>query len=247
MNAVEPWFGSNYHSLQASLQKRFSRGSLINVAYTFSKAMTDSPGDRWNAPQNTYDIRANYGPSPLDRKHILTASIVYELPWLRTQQGFVGHVLGGWEASSIVALNSGVPTTVTSAQYMDHLGLGFLASDWNSQLPDMLGNPNAGAPHKLGQWFNSSVFQDVPDGQYRVGNERRGAVRGPGFARWDMSLFKNIKLTERTNLQFRAEAFNVLNHTNFRDLGTELGGDNFGQVVSTRDPRNLQLGLKLLF
>lgn len=116
-------FGSNYHSLQASLQKRFSRGSLVSVAYTFSKAMTDSPGDRWNGPQNTYDIRANYGPSPLDRKHILTASLVYELPWMRSQQGLVGDVLGGWGLSSIVAFNGGVPATVTSAQYMDHLGL----------------------------------------------------------------------------------------------------------------------------
>jgi hypothetical protein len=247
IDSVSPLFSSNYHSLQVSAQKQFSRGGLINVAYTWSKNLTNHPSDRWDSPQNTYDLRANYGPSYLDRKHIFTANFVYPLPWLQAQKGLVGHVLGGWEFSGIVTYNSGVASTVTSGQWVDHLGTGFLASWYTSQLPDMLGNPNSAAPHTLDQWFNSGAFADVPDGQYRLGNERRNSVRGPGFGRWDLSMFKNIKLTERANLQFRAEAFNVWNHTNFSGIDTAMDSISYGQVVSTRDPRNLQFGLKLLF
>jgi Carboxypeptidase regulatory-like domain/TonB-dependent Receptor Plug Domain len=247
MNAVEPWFKSNYHSLQASVQKHFSNNSLFAVNYTWSRTMTDSPGDRWNAPQNTYNIAANYGPSTLDRRHMLTASYVYSLPWMKNQQGFVGHVLGGWEVSGIISYMGGTPLSVTSGNGLDHAGLGVLASDWNSLYPDVVSNPNSGAPHKLGQWFNTAAFQEVPDGVYQVGNEKRGVVRGPGFGRWDLSLFKNTKVSERVTVQFRAEAFNVWNHTNWSGVSTDMSSDYFGQVTSARDPRNIQFGLKLMF
>ncbi len=250
MNAVMPWFNSNYHSLQTSLQKQFKGGSLVNVAYTFSKNLTDSPGDRWNAPQDTYNIAANYGPASIDRAHVLTVSFVYELPFMKSQQGFAGKVLGGWEMSGIVAYNSGLPTEVTSSSNIDRAGQGAIVNNWNawqSLYPDMTCNPNSGAPHSFNQWFDTSCFSEVPNGELRYGNERRGTVRRPGFGRWDLSMFKNIKLTERTKLQFRAEAFNVWNHTNYSGIDTGLGSEQFGQVTSTRDPRNIQFALKLLF
>ncbi len=247
MNTVEPWFNSNYHSLQISLQKKFSGNSLINVAYTWSKNLTDSPGDRWNAPQSTYDIAANYGPASYDRRQILTASFVYQLPFLSAQKGFSGKVLGGWEVSGIVSYNGGLPLTVTSGSNLDRSGQGILAGSWASLYPDWSADPNQGAPHKFDQWFNTSAFTEVPDGDFRPGDARRGSVRGPGFGRWDMSLFKNFKMTERTSLQFRAEAFNIWNHTNYSGVGTGLGGDDFGKIISTRDPRNVQLALKLTF
>ncbi len=250
INAVEPWFSSNYHSLQVSAQKKFKGNSLINVAYTFSKNLTTSPGDRWNAPQDTYNIRANYGPASFDRRQILTLNFVYELPFMQAQQGGVGKVLGGWELSGIIAYDGGLPLTVDSGSNIDRSGQGMIVNDWaawQALYPDMTCNPNSGADHKLTSWFNTSCFAEVPDGQLRGGNERRGQVRGPGFGRWDLSVFKNFKFTERTQLQFRAEAFNVWNHTNFSGVDTGLGGEQFGQVTSTRDPRNVQFGLKLLF
>ena len=81
----------------------------------------------------------------------------------------------------------------------------------------------------------------------RVGNEPRGTIVGPGYFRWDTSLFKNMKFTERLNLQFRAEAFNVLNHTNFNNPITSYTSSLFGHITTARDPRQLQLALKLLF
>ena len=113
--------------------------------------------------------------------------------------------------------------------------------------PDQIGDPNAGAPHTVNQWFNTAAFANIANGDYHIGTARRGAVRGPGFQRWDMSLFKNNKLTENTSLQFRAEAFNIFNHTNFDTLRTSFSSNTFGKVLTARDARILQLGLKLNF
>jgi hypothetical protein len=250
MNSVEPWFRSNYHSLQMSLQKRFSGSNLIGVNYTWSRTMTDSPGDRWNAPQNSYNIHANYGPSDLDRRQMLNVNFVYELPFMKAQNGFAGKVLGGWQLSGIIAYNSGRPFTVTTADTIDRAGLGLFAGSWASVYPDMTCNPNGGASRNIGQWFNTACFNDVPDGQLRPGNERRNSVYGPGFGRWDLSVFKNTKMSERVNLQFRLEAFNVWNHTNWSSVDSTYStaeGNTFGQVTSARDPRLVQLGLKLSF
>jgi hypothetical protein len=117
--------------------------------------------------------------------------------------------------------------------------------------PDHICDANAGAPHILGQWFNTSCFADVPRGQVRPGNSTRYPIRGPGFQRWDMSVLKNFPVTERIRVQFRAEFFNIFNHTNFQGvaatLGTTTGASAFGRITSTRDPRIIQLGLKLYF
>lgn len=112
---------------------------------------------------------------------------------------------------------------------------------------DQIGDPNSGAPHTLLQWFNKAAYANIPDGEVRAGTSHRGAINGPGVFRWDASLLKNTKISERVNLQFRAEASNVLNHTNYDTIRTTLQSGSFGQVRSTRDPRILQLGLKLEF
>ena len=247
MDAVMPWFKSNYHSLQFSFEKRFSGSSMFNLAYTWSKNMTNSPGDRWNAPQSTYDLGPNYGPAQFDRKQILTASFVYELPFMKAQKGFTGKLLGGWQTSGIVAYNSGLPFEVGSGLSYDPSGQGINAGSWAGLYPDQIANPNANAPHTFTQWFNTGAFADVPVGQYRPGSEHRGAVRGPGFGRWDLSLFKNFKVTEGSNIQFRAEAFNIWNHTNYSGVDSGIDSSTYGQIVSTRDPRNVQLALKFTF
>ena len=113
-------------------------------------------------------------------------------------------------------------------------------------MPNQVGDPNAGAPHKLLQWFNTSAF--VPNTTPGApGNTRKGSIIAPGYQRWDLSLFKNFKLWETGNLQFRWETFNAFNHTNFNAVNTQFGSAIFGQVTSARDPRIMQLGLKLNF
>jgi len=145
-----------------------------------------------------------------------------------------------------VYIFSGLPLTATASR--DPAGLGL--RDGNSFAggrPDQVGDPNSGAPHTVAQWFNKAAFQLVPTGTIRPGNAPRGAIIGPGAQRWDLSLFKNTRLTEMWKLQFRAETINVFNHTNFNGVGTSFTAGTFGQVTSARDPRVMQLALKLSF
>ncbi len=246
VNSLETWFNSNYNSLQISAEKRFSEGSFINFAYTWSKNLTDNQTDRGTAPQNPYNIvGGEYGPAQIDRTQVFTVNYVYELPWLKSQEGLLGHVAGGWQISGITTFFTGLPLTVTYSG-IDPAGLGFIGPSAASGRPDMVGNPNNG-PQTIAQYYNTSAFALAPSGVIRPGNEGRGVVRGPGVQRWDFSVFKNFKVTETTRLQFRAEMFNVFNHTNYDSVGTAFGTSSFGRVLSTRDPRNIQLGLKFLF
>jgi hypothetical protein len=190
-----------------------------------------------------------YGPADIDRRHIFTGSYVYTLPFYKSQKGVVGHVLGGWELSGIGYLNTGLHYSASASSFsQDHGGLGLNGNTFSGARPDLIGDPQSGAPHTIKQWFNTSAFAFVPAGQIRPGNEGRGTIVGPPMARWDANLYKNTNLTERLTLQFRAEAFNVLNHTNFNSfLSTRLGSSLFGQIGSSRDPRILQVALKLIF
>jgi len=247
ITAIESRFNSNYNALQSELQKRFG-SSMLKLDYTYSKALTDNQTDRSTAPQDPYNIRQEYGPLQGDRTHIFSADYVYTLPWLKSQQGLVGHIVGGWQLSGIVSIATGLPLTVTSTQAFDPAGQGVkLSASPASYRPDLIGNPNEGAPHGFTQWFNTAAFANVPAGQARPGTETRGVVRGPGYQRWDVSLAKNIRVTERMGFDFRADAINVFNHTNFQGVDTGLGDTTFGQITSTRDPRVLQLGLKFNF
>jgi len=246
INMFSPRFDSNYNSMQVQITKRFHDGSIVVVNYTWSHALTDAQGD-YVTPQNTYDIAADHGPAQFDRRQILTGNWVYKIPFFRNQHGFFGEVLGGWEWNGVVVAQSGLPLTV-SGTVDDPAGLGLLdPNSFAGARPDVVGDPNSGTIHTLTSWFNTSAFAPVPAGVYRPGNAGRGVVIGPGMQRWDMGLYKSFKLYERLNTQFRAEAFNVFNHTNFDGVSTYYLSGIFGQVYSTRDPRILQLGLKLLF
>lgn len=247
ITAIESRFNSNYNALQSEVQKRWG-ASILKLDYTYSKALSDNQTDRSTAPQDLNNILGEYGPLQGDRTHIFSADYVYMLPWLKSQQGLAGHILGGWQLSGIVSMATGLPLTVTSTQGNDPAGQGVkISSSPASYRPDEILDPNTGAPQGFTQWFNTAAFVNAPAGQQRGGTERRGAVRGPGYQRWDVSLGKDIRVTERFGFEFRADAINVWNHTNFQGVDTGLGDNTFGKITSTRDPRVLQLGLKFHF
>lgn len=247
VNTIQSWFNSNYHSLQVSAQKRFSRSSMVNMAYTFSKAMTDNGSDRSNAPQNPYDVASDYALSPLDRRHVLTVAYVYDIPVFKDQKGFLGQTLGGWQLSGIYSYNTGTPLTVTSSLGQDPGGLGFLGPSSSGPRPDAVGNPILTEKQTVERFFNTAAFAQVPVGVARPGNSGRSVIPGPSITRLDFSIFKVFSLTERMRVQLRGEAFNVTNQTNFSGVSTALGSATFGRVTAARDPRQIQLGLKFLF
>ena len=257
-------FTSNYHSLQAQAQKKFSGNSFVSVAYTWSHGLTTDPADRSTGgaaiPQVSGDFENNYGPTIADRRHVLTANFVYELPFYRSQQGVIGHLLGGWQFSGIQTFQTGLPLTPvlgnggcgnlgSANRCVDPAGTGCLlgASPVGCR-PNQVGDPNSGAPETFASWFDVSAFANPDNTQTTVGTSRPGSVRGPGFWRTDLSLFKNIKFTERVTGQLRWETFNTFNHTNPICCGSlNVTSTLFNRVTSTRDPRIMQLGMKLNF
>jgi hypothetical protein len=247
INSLEPRYSSNYNSLQTSLTKQFAGGNLLNLDYTWAKALGNYQ-QYSSSPQNRYDIQAEYGPTPLNRSSIFSANFVYVLPGLRSRSGIVQGTLGGWETSGIISYESGAYQTAHTIN-VDPGGVGLLAAGLSgpSARPDVVANPNHSAPHNLHQWFNTSAFTQVPAGEYRPGNAPVGNIVGPGSAIWNLSLFKNFHIEKSGEVQFRAEAFNLFNHTNFSGIATTLGQTNYGQVTAADEARIMQLGLKITF
>ena len=251
INAIMSSFGSNYHSLQTSYNKRFGKAGNIGVAYTWSKNLTDNQSDRSNAAQNTYSWHAGeYGRAFLDRRHVLTASYVYPLPFLINSSSPLKYALGGWELSGIFTYNSGLPLTVTSSLGNDPGGLGSVNNAPSSAggRPDMVADPNSGSGiHTINKWFNTAAFAEVPVGVSRPGNAGRGILDAPGIVRWDFSIFKKFPIRERASIQLRGEAFNFLNHANFNAPNVALGNSSFGRILTARDARQIQIAAKMVF
>jgi hypothetical protein len=236
--------------MQISAEHRFTTDSQINLAYTWSKNLTNNLTDRSHAPQDSYDIASEYGRAALDRTHIATINYIYELPFYRNDRGLAGTLLGGWQASGILTFQSGLPQTVTTSSF-DAAGLGNNPARISGNRPTQLCDPNQGGAQTAAQWFNTACFAPNPDPGDEIdnvpGSAGRGIIEGPGTKRVDLTLSKNFRFSEHMRLQLRAEAFNLFNWTNFRVLSTNVTSSTFGQVTTFRDPRTMQFGAKFYF
>ena len=254
---------SSYNSLQSRFEKRFSHGLQFLASYTWAHSIDNASNANLGPTQNNSDFRyfrntrAEFGNSDFDIRHRFSGSFLYELPvghgkhFMGDAQGAVNQIVGDWQVASIVSIATGNYYTV-----LDSNG-SFSNSDGGaggvSQRPDQVGDPNA-HPCVPGTWFNTCAFADPALGSF--GNVRRNTIEAPGYRTWDFSLFKSFKTTEKTNLQFRAEFFNILNHTNFLfaktgpqnpNNSTILGTAQFGFLTAARAPRQIQLALKFSF
>jgi hypothetical protein len=234
---------SKYDALQVSVQRRLSKGLQFGVAYTYSNTF-DYGSDLYANAIDTYNLAYNYGPANYARRNNLIINYVYQLPFFKGQSNVAAHVLGGWQLSGVIAFTSGVPYSIVNSTG-DVAGVN---SDFGQTGNRLQGcNPN-NAPRTVAEYFNTSCFVNADPGTF--GDAGRNSVWGPGNKNWDFALFKNGKITERFNYQFRAEFFNFLNHPSFGgtgDLSTTIGAGNFGQITGANDPREIQFGLKLLF
>jgi hypothetical protein len=236
---------SSYNSLQARFEQRLNFGLSLLASYTFAKSIDNdssffsSTGDS-NFPQDSYDLRAERGLSNFDVRHRFVASYGYDLPF-----GKATRWLKGWQTFGILQFQTGQPFTVDLLADDDNSNtgidsLGFGAND----RPNVVGNPKLSNP-SANEWFNTSAFAIPPYGAF--GNSGRNTVAGPGLATVDLSVVKNTAIGDRATAQFRVEAFNVLNRTNFGLPDNFIGSPTFGQILSAGDPRRVQLALKLLF
>lgn len=256
ITTIAPAFRSNYNSMQISANRQVGSGLNFGVAYTWSKTLTNNPTDRSSAPYDTYNFNAEYGPASFSRSQVLVINYVYDLPFYRSQEGLVGHVLGGWEVTGISVFEKGLPTTIT--QFNDP----FNSFDWASGTPntfpggigidpspvsprpDMVAGASCSGPGTVAQFINTAAFVDAAG---HFGNAGRGVCIGPGLNNWDIAALKNIKFTERFNMQFRAEFFNAFNHVSYAGFSSNVDSSSFGRLTSGHDPRIIQLGLKLYY
>jgi hypothetical protein len=225
---------STYHSFQSSWQRRFAHGLAIQGVYTFSKAVGEEQTRRDMRVQNPLYWRADRGPVDFDRTHVFSANYVYELPFFRGKRNVLGEALGGWEVTGFLSLQSGL--AMSPGLSISSAGL--------ATRPNATGSTITGPGTKL-QWFNPAAFAAPAAGFY--GNAGTGVIRGPGFAIWDSSVAKQFPIREQLRLRFAAEFFNFLNHTNWAGVGTSLGAGNYAQITSARDPRKIQLSLRLTY
>lgn len=232
INTYESTGNSIYHSWQNSLVKRFASGFSLQASYTWSKLI-----DNVSTPISSYEASSvERGIASFDRTHVFTASYIWEIPFAKGLHSWERKVLNGWQVSGITSAQSGNP--ITPVITVDRAGVGS-----SGQRPNVNG-PIAKIGTKL-QWFDTTAFSLPALGTF--GNAGRSLVRGPGFLNSDVSFSKATALRENIKLQFRAEFFNIFNHTQWASVGASVGSSTFGQVVSARDPRITQLGLRLTF
>jgi len=252
---------SSYHSLQFSLQDRMGRSLTAFLNYTWSKSLDNNPfgaqGVTAVVPGSSYVLpiyepnykRLDAGPSDYDHRNVLELSYVWLLPQMRNGNAAMRYLVNGWQSNSIFLFRSGDPLTVTGAN-VDGTGLNRDRAVWNGQNP--YGGSECAAGTHCKNWLNKANFSTNPSYTTNLaltyGNIVKGSFVGPQFASWDTSIIRIFPIHERLNLQFRAEFFNVLNHTNFGDPQQNQTNGSFGEITSTNgDPRIGQLSLKLAF
>ncbi len=233
---------SYYQSGQLSVTKRFSRGFTVLASYTLSKSL-DYYGDfvmPWNFPNGD---AMQYGPSDFDHRQRFVMSWVWSLPKVPTSNGLLNHVVNGWQWSGSGLYQTGAPYNIKSGRDNSLTGLG-------NDRPKLTGvSPAPAATADKRVWFSPAAFAVNDVGTF--GTLGRNVFYGPQLYSWDMGIFKNNRITERVNVQFRAEMFNIFNQTNFNNPNTTVTGGGFGAITSTvaagGDPRIIQFGLKLSF
>jgi carboxypeptidase family protein/TonB-dependent receptor-like protein len=240
---------TSYFAWQNSFRKTFSQKLSFDVNYTWSKALAYGGGDigayydgeNGLRNQDFFDLRADRGPTPADITHYFSTDWVYQLPGLSGQNALLRQTLGGWQATGIITATSGLPILVTQSsstpnQRGEYVGGPAILSNYRSTL----------------QYLNPAAFQLIPvssasGAPIHPGNAGPGEWRAPGMWNLDFSVAKNFSLLENVKLQMRGDMFNAFNHTNLSGLRTSVNDPRFGQLLSTRGARVIQVNARITF
>ena len=265
-NALVPYLGyhsikmaqneanGDYNSVQVAMRGSLKTDLTYQLGYTYSHTNDafnnnncQAGGDLCIISNPYVGWKYDFGPSSYDRRQIFFANFVYQIPLLKNSDNkLLKTTLGGWEVAGIISVQSGAPMV-----------LGLTKQNVSSIVPNTYNRPDVtgsgGNPHTVDEWFNTSNYSNPAAGTW--GNAPNNSVRGPGRDNWNLSLYKNFLFSESrgSNLQFRAEFFNVWNHTQFQGdnnnggISRNLEASNFGHVTNAYDPRVIQLALKLFF
>jgi hypothetical protein len=259
INLARPYFGyaaitiidtsakSRYHGLLTSFRHDAGRAGTLSLAYTLSRNRTDATNDRdaVDTPQNPLDLDAEYADARTDRRHIFNASYVYELPFFRdSTQRIIQAILGGWQVSGITTIQSGAPVPRI---------VGPTSGGTRGGRVDVVGDPRTGEL-PFPQWFDPAAYAPAQVGAY--GDSPRAPLRLPGRNQTDLALSKNFYGWGK-RVQFRADAINAFNHTQFTTVNADCSGapatatscafpgSTVGNITGVRAPREFQFSLKL--
>ncbi len=252
---IAPVGGSKYDSLQTGLKRRFANGLQMDMHYTWSKSIGVEDNDnsdgqpRVKIPQFYF---LNTALSGFDRTHSFTLTSLYELPfgkgkrWLG-DKGFLTALVGGWQLNNIITLMSGVPFAIQDSSTSLNV------DGTSDQRPDLVGEIKyLGGVGRGQKFFDVTAFKPVPSGANRFGTAGWNIVRGPGITTWDLGLFRRFRITERVDMQFRAEAFNFTNTPIFNHPQDNITNRAFGEISSTNPNsyapnRQFRFGLRIGF
>ncbi|MGH9852014.1 MAG: TonB-dependent receptor [Blastocatellia bacterium] len=253
---IETATGQNiYHALQVSFKRRLSTGLQYDVNYTWAHALDDvqDQGLFSAQPQDNNNLRAERGNSSGDIRHTVNFNLLYELPIGRGHglfgdaKGIGGFLVSGWKLATLGILRSGIANTV-------FIGTNpFGNGNFTNQRPNAVAgvNPYA-ADRRPDNWLNPAAFSMPAAGTF--GNLGRNTIFGPNFKQIDVSLLKDMKISERFKLEYRAEFFNIFNRPNFDQPNTTFNTPNFGKIFNTfgrtlglGTSRQIQMALRLTF
>ena len=229
---------SPYHSLQVKIDRRFSKGFLVNTSYTFGRAINYSEDNGGIAtPAN---IELSRGRGAFDRKHMYSTNFVWDTPFFKNSNKLAKAVLGGWQLSGIFVAQSGTPIdfNMTNAD---------LRAPGNTQRPNVNGTPKKlGGVGPGSAYFDTTVFADPAINTF--GNMKRNdSINGPGYVNLDGSIFKRFAFTERVKAEIRADAFNVTNTPHFNNPSGTYRTPTFGQITSAFGERLVRFGARVTF
>ena len=252
---------SNYHALLTRAEHRFAGGFSLLSSFTWSKAISNAPqyrnaggitGDENSPPQNSFDLAADRSLAYFNTKFRWVTSGVYDLPFGKSRQmfrsGVPAAVLGGWQVSGILQMQTGFPYTINYKGDPINIGGGsggILVRPNYVTVNGVNVNPNLPADERsTSEYFNTAAFvQPI----LSFGDVGRNTMTGANLINLDATLARNFRVTERVNLQFRAEFFNLANHPNYNLIGRVVNDPTFGIVQNQLPPRQIQLALKLSF
>jgi hypothetical protein len=248
ITAIEGRFSSHYNGFQASWDRKVAKGLNGGATYTYASCITNNNDDRFQGAEDTYNLSYGRGLCKFGNRELVTAHYIYDLPIFQHNSRWMGNVLGGWKFSGITIFTTGDPLTPVQSRdpfwtSRNRLGIGL--ANGTTVIPDRgTGSPYA-SPRTVNQWFTNANGA-YADAKGHFGNSGVSILTGPHYLDFDWGLRKTFKFTDRINLQYSADAFNVFNHANFADPNMNIDS-TFGQITSDIAFRDMQMGLKLKF
>ena len=232
-----------WNALEVNLRHPVGHNVVLTSSYTWQHCLTNASGNFYAAggiagaspAQDAYHPNRQYGTCSYNVFDIWTSSLIWTLPWFHAAQGLEGMLLRGWQFADITTVQGGFamnPGLATS-----NPGI--------ATLPNRVAGSSISGPKSAVEWFNTAAFSNPAPGYF--GNAGQNSITGPGVISFDMAFYKDFHVKERHTFQFRAELFNIFNHTNFSGVQTAFGAGNFGQVTSALDPRIAEFALRYQF